>query len=837
MNNKRIINRRAIVWVIVVVALLCMPVFAVNGEPLEQEQQKVLLISSYSPNYMTFFNQIDGIKDQFEGRDIQLDIEFMDTKRFFTEENIENFHKTLSYKIKHSEPYDALIVADDNALNYYEVHAEELFKGIPLVFLGINNVEHAEIAANNPLITGVVESISLLETIEIAYDLIPEAKRVVAIVDATTTGQGDLVTFYESASEFPNLDFETIDLSYIDYTQFEDELSLLNEQDIVILLSLYADQNETRINFDQGMKLIQDNAKVPVFHIYYHGVGDGLLGGKIVSHYEQGKQAAQMVLKIFSNTSPSEIPLLYDSPNITVIDYAVLEAYNLDPKKLPIDTEFINKDENIALKYWGYLLAFLFVIALESLFIIKLKRTLQKNLIIEDELRLSHKDLQTTVGQLMQSNNDLIEKEDKIHELIYIDTLTGLKNRNWIKERLKDCIEKCSNPDALKVIFMDIDNFKDINDSYGHDTGDNVIRKHAEKLREFGSDKVQISRFGGDEFLILYRSEEDIIEFITRLQHVFSEPLLIKDQRFYLTFSIGITDYQQGIDTAGDLIKKADLALNHAKSSGKNTYKFFNDALLTNFENKISFQSNIKKALKEEEFFLEYQPQIDAYSGKLVGVEALIRWKDAQGMSIPAEKLINNAEEMGIISEIGEWVMKEACRFLHELKSNQITLKMSINISSLQLRDQDFYDQVMEIIESTGVDPTAITFEVTETSILESLETSKVMLRKLQRKGFLIALDDFGTGYSSLKYFNELPIDILKIDKSFIDAIETNDYSRDLIEAVIIMAHNRGIEVVAEGVEERSQLNLLKKMGCDIIQGYYYYKSLTGNEVLALLDH
>jgi len=266
-----------------------------NNEP----KKRVLLVSSYSPSFETFFIQIEGINSQFEGENIELDVEFMDSKQFYTDENITNFYTSLKYKIQNINTYDAIIVADDNALNFIIKYQDELFKEIPIVFLGINNLENAIKGSENPYITGTIEAASIKETIEIASKLNSGATNVIAITDNTNSGQGDLITYYLEENKFNNLTFRGLDLSNLDFDEFASKLQEIDEDDIVLLLSVFSDKNNNKVSFDEGLEIVLDNCSQPIYHPYYQGLGDGVIGGKVISHYEQGSLAASIVNDIF----------------------------------------------------------------------------------------------------------------------------------------------------------------------------------------------------------------------------------------------------------------------------------------------------------------------------------------------------------------------------------------------------------------------------------------------------------------------------------------------------------------------------------------------------------
>ncbi len=464
-----------------------------------------------------------------------------------------------------------------------------------------------------------------------------------------------------------------------------------------------------------------------------------------------------------------------------------------------------------------------------------------------EELEAANEELEETNIKLASVNDELtasfeeIKIQDfRIHELIYSDLLTGLNNRfsinGIIETGLKEETRTGELPDYKAVIFVDVDNFKYINDTYGHDIGDLVIKETGEKLLRFEDEHISIGRFGGDEFILFSTSNTgkgDIIFLLERIKEAFETPVEVEDKRFYLTISMGVSIFPDNGDSRNELIKKADTALYKSKNSGKNKYTFYDVEFDTGLERKILLQTAIKDAIKNYEFYLNYQPYVEAKTGKLKGYEALIRWKSPTLGQVSPYELITIAEEMGVIVEIGYWIIEEALYFIKEVNADTDDKKViSINISALQLKSKDFVENLLSLVHVVGINIKEICLEMTETVLIDSYSTSKKDLQILHEYGFGIALDDFGTGYSSLSYFKELPVTVLKIDKSFIDEITKSHFNRELVHVMKEIAQTKGIELTAEGVETKEQLDILQDLSCDNIQGYYFSKPLDREDAL-----
>jgi diguanylate cyclase (GGDEF)-like protein len=448
-------------------------------------------------------------------------------------------------------------------------------------------------------------------------------------------------------------------------------------------------------------------------------------------------------------------------------------------------------------------------------------------------------------ASLLRNSNKRLQNEmqkrkmdmEKIHNLAYFDSLTGLPNRIYALNELQEKINKCdTHPCVGNIFFIDIDNFKFINDTHGHSFGDKMLIEIAKRLNELASSNLMLSRLGGDEFLILYCNTEgtaDAIELADKVLSVFKEAIIIDDISFYITCSIGIAVYPIDGNTVEELLKHADLAAYTAKTSGKNKYVLFDKNMLEAFEERANLEERLKDAYKNNEFILYYQPQIDTKSEKIVGLEALLRWNSSSHGLVMPRSFITVAEEIGLINEIGKWVIESSFAFAKELMHKNICI--SCNVSAVQLKQSSFANDVIEVFNRYGLKKGNIALEITESCLIEPLDEVYEKLDKLRKRGILIYLDDFGTGYSSLNYMKSLPIDVLKIDKSFIDNTISDGVDRRIVKTIISLAHEIGLKVIAEGVEEKEQLTYLNLCGCNTMQGYLFSKPVPEKEILNLI--
>ncbi|MNZ85972.1 Phytochrome-like protein cph2 [compost metagenome] len=371
---------------------------------------------------------------------------------------------------------------------------------------------------------------------------------------------------------------------------------------------------------------------------------------------------------------------------------------------------------------------------------------------------------------------------------------------------------------------LDLDFFKKINDSYGHQMGDRLLQLVADKLRELVGRNDHISRFGGDEFVILYQFQA--IDEVESFARSISEHLMtiLFDERVNLTItmSAGISLFPRDGADPDTLIKKADIAMYKVKQNGKNQYEIFSSQMIEQTMWRINMENELSEALEKQQFTLHYQPQIHLETGELFGAEALLRWNSpTQGLVMPLS-FISIAEETGLINPIGEWVVTEACRQSAEWQSKGYDpIKISVNISGKQLQKPGFIDKMKKIIESTGMNPQHLCIEITESTVIDDLETTIMMIHQLTELGISMSMDDFGTGYSSLSMLRKLPLNMLKIDKSFIQDMTNEHQDFDIVKAIISISNSLKLSIVAEGVEEKEQYDLLKELGCHYIQGFY----------------
>ncbi len=459
------------------------------------------------------------------------------------------------------------------------------------------------------------------------------------------------------------------------------------------------------------------------------------------------------------------------------------------------------------------------------------------------EIRFVARDRQSVLA-IVRDATDRKQFENRIYDLAFFDPLTGLPNRSSFGSELDDIIGTRRSSEAhFAILFVDLDRFKRINDTMGHSVGDQLLQAVAERLSnctraEDGMSRVKanedtavrLARLGGDEFVILLRdvaSAQDAASVATRVINALGEPLVCESHQFVVTPSIGIALYPQDGSTRDELLMNADTAMYKAKAAGRNNYKFYSETMKVRSLQRLDTEIELRRAMDRGDFELYFQPKVALSSWQIVGAEALLRWHHASRGWVPPTEFIAIAEESGLILPLGSWVIDNACERLQQWTEDGLGgLTLSVNVSSKQVYSDGLLVTVTNALRKHRVDPRRLELEITEGMLMRDIEQTIDTLGKLRAMGVRLSVDDFGTGYSSLSYLKKFPIDILKIDRSFVQDLHTDPDDAAICAAVLAMAQQLGLDVVAEGVELEEQLTFLRRHGCDLIQGYLFSKPL-----------
>jgi diguanylate cyclase (GGDEF)-like protein len=430
--------------------------------------------------------------------------------------------------------------------------------------------------------------------------------------------------------------------------------------------------------------------------------------------------------------------------------------------------------------------------------------------------------------------------EQHLHYLAHVDPVTALPNRNEFNERLAACLKRADRQStAVGLLLLDLDNFKVVNDTLGHNSGDQLLRLVAQRLLDTLRTHDVICRIGGDEFVVIIEAAEAANEadaVARKILLALSEPFLLDHHLLHISASIGVAAYPAHGDNAQSLMRGADTAMYHAKNQGRNAYQMFLPEMAARAHKRLTMEANLRRALQNDELTLHYQPQIDVNSGRMTGLEVLTRWTCPELGPVSPAEFIPVAEESGVIVPLGRWVLQTACRQAAAWYNAGLfddIAHFAVNLSAAQTRDKGLMDQILGLLDETGLPANLLELEITEGVMMENVNANLELMARIQAAGIHLSIDDFGTGYSSMAYLKRFPVDQLKIDRSFVSGVPGDGAA--IAHAIIAMAHSLNLSVVAEGVETGQQLDFLREAGCDIMQGYYFAKPMAAAQLEQLL--
>ncbi len=844
------ICRRILLAVITFSFILFMS-YAVSADGI-QKQRSVLIIHSYNEGLKWTSEQNSGIIDTItkSNEDCVIYVEYMDWKNYPSKDNLDTLRNYFKYKYANKE-LDLLITTDDAALDFALDNRAELFSNAPIVFSGVNQEKVNEIQGKFFNLTGIIEDIDPTETILMALKINPSINKVYIVSDNTESGISSEALFYRRINDM-KLGLKAAALNKMNFDEVLSFVSKLDNKSMLFFATYNSDSSGRIIEFNQASREISRYSTVPLYHQYDFGINNGAFGGNMLSGKLYGQYAAELALRILNGESASKIEISSPKATRKVFDFNQLKRFNIPLNRLPKDAEIINKPFSFFQTYKLLVLGVISVFSILIIFLLVLLMYIRKIRRIRKELHISNEELTQTYEELVATDDELkiqlreiseiqktlSESEEKYTYLALHDVLTDLPNRRSLFEDANRILSK-NGQEKAALLFIDMDNFKYINDTMGHEFGDVLIKAASDRLALDLYQKSTLYRLGGDEFIILAEeTDQQRAEQLTAdILYSFKEKFFIKNIAFHINFSIGIAIYPDHGKNIEDLIKSADIAMYKAKESGKNRYVLYDKAMNKDFTERMTLEKYLHTAMDNNEFELYYQPQLDLNSNKITGLEALIRWRSPELGLVSPMKFIKVAEDTHLIIQLGEWVLIQACDFLSQLhKKGFRDLTVSVNISTLQIFQADFNSKVLKILEYFKLDPRYLELEITETLLIESFDVVYNKLKQLREKGIGIALDDFGKGYSSLSYLKQLPITTLKIDKTFIDNVSLSVENKTITRHIIKMGRSMGMSVIAEGVEQNEQLEYLKKYECDKMQGYLFSKPLPKDELERLLD-
>ncbi len=836
--------------IVVAVIIICSMHLTDQVQAEDDSLKKVLILNSYHEGLTWTQEETEGIMQTLgdAGRNISFYVEYMDWKNYNSQKNWDYLYDYYKYKYEYNK-LDLVMVTDDTALRFALQYGKEIFKDTPVVFCGVNEESAKEMVKEGSNVTGVIEVVDPTETLRFATKINPSLKNVYLLFDNSESGKttGDIAT--HMIEDFnPNLKVEA--WNHLSFEEVLRRAKTLEQDSIILITTYYSDANGKIVDMDYVNREVCAQSSVPVYGLYDFGLNRGIIGGVLLSGRLQGVNAAQIGKRILDGEAPDTIPISAPNSMRTVFDYNQLIRYGISLDSLPQGSEIINKPFSFYETYKTLVLsvaavfALLFAFVNILLFYIRKIQKMKKNLAdnneeltqLYEELTASDEEMRQQYDEIISINEKIRLSEEKLSYLAYHDSLTGLPNKLSLYEESKVIFSSEGQKAAL--LFVDIDNFKYVNDTMGHVFGDQLIIKLGERLSVLLRNNCRLYRLSGDEFVVIWKDMEQtdqVEEYATFILTDFLTNFELLNSDLQVSISIGIALYPYHATDLEELLKYADIAMYQAKDNGKKRYMIYDQAMNEAFTERVSIEKHLQKALEHNEFEVYYQPQLDIKNNCITGFEALLRWNSPELGRVSPLKFIEVAEDTHFILPLGTWVLREACSFLARLEEKGYgKLSMSVNISILQLLQEDFIDIITNALQDYNIEPERLELEITESILMESFDRIISKLQILRNSKIRIALDDFGKGYSSLNYLKQLPITTLKVDKSFIDYI-TDARGDDFVSYIISIGKFLGMCVVAEGVEVQNQLDYLVKYDCDKIQGFLFCKPVPEAEIYVIL--
>ena len=761
------------------------------------QQVDVLLLLSYDDSNIISSLERKGFVDIMRKSSVNVDVEYLDACALANLPQAQTqMEAALSAKVQAHGQYAAVVCAGDEALTFVEAQHEQLFSATPVVFFDVTDEQHAVSASKNGYSTGFYENTGMAQTLQATCNMLPNAKSFAVVVDSTEYCNGLKKQFEAALSDFKSMDVEFIDASAISRENLRERVSALGDDTILFYLGAAADSAGNLYTVDKNAYFLSEAAKTPVFCATSAGVGEGLCGGGFSDPELAGQECASTTIKVLNGTRPADIELVSAAPANQVYDASVLSKYGISSDALPANAVIVNQPafslENIKPLLLPIALVLVALVLVLIFAMLGYRRSIRDT------------------REIIESRNDLQHR-------FYHDQLTGLPNLQWMGEYSDDALKGRKVKTLIKI---DIDDFNDINDSYGHSTGDKVIIEFAKRLQSLNT--PLLVHPSADEFILGF--EHVIKTDGTRLEsirEVIRRPFKFDDYDITVSACLGIAGRIGDMSTS-ELLSAADLAIRNAKeSSGKNSTVFYTSEMRDEVESKIKITDKLREAIDNESLIVLYQPQVDVKTLDVCGYEALVRFENNE--YYPNE-FIPIAEMSGLVIEIDRLVTRKVIQQLATWKKRHKRLRpVSINYSATQLKDESYIDFVEGLLKEHDVSPTLLKIEITESMLIDRKDQANKLFNRLKKAGIQIALDDFGTGYTSLSRMSTIPADVIKIDKSLVDTY-IQPGKESFFDNLTKLIHGVGKKIIVEGVETEEQFKICAKLGCDIVQGFYFSK-------------
>lgn len=766
----------------------------VAGLPAAEQSRQVLVLMSYHHGYSWEDRILDGF-EEWGGVTAErpvLHVEWMDTKRYRERESRLLFARYLAEKYA-GQRFDLVVTADDNALEF-AVQQREMFTGTPIVFGGVNG-DPRQITKGHPGVTGVAERFDLVRTLRLALVLHPKVKRLVFLTPADESGAGIRKHVVEAMA---GLDTGVLAEHWVTryLAEVDGRLPDLGSDTLLFALgSLPREEGGRPFSPEELVAYVHARTSRPVYSDLDATVGRGALGGYMNSGLENGRLMARMAQRVLAGQRPEDIPIVYETPQALLFDYRELQRFGITRNALPQGCQLLNRPPSIFdPEYRNTLIGFGAIIAMLLLLL---------------------------AGVLIRGRI-LASRHAALHHQATHDDLTGLPNRAWLNEQLMQ--GKWSGGRGVALVMMDINRFQQINDSYGHSFGDEVISAVAKRLAGLLEGRTQLIRFSGDSFVILRRLDESmcLADLCDQCERIMVEPFHVGGHRLSVSAAFGATLAEPGEVDRDRLLREADTAMHEAKQERGNHVVVFDRDIHERALRQFRLETWLPNAVANGEIQVYFQPIVDANGGTIAGFEALARWQHQELGWVPPPEFIRAAIETGCIRELTLGMLRSACRAFKPYLAMASQPYLGVNVSVSDINEEEFPGQVAAILAEEGIPAERLVLEVTEDMLLGDEGNVTLVLGRLRELGLNIAIDDFGTGYSSMSYLSSFMVNVIKIDQSFVRNLTSSSSDQKIVRAIVSMAADLELKVVTEGVETPEQLELLCQMGCRLLQGYFY---------------
>lgn len=822
------------------------PVYAKEAAP------NIMIIHSYDLSYQWTNGQDEGVRNTILEAYPKANIytENLDSKRI-SEDYIMSKQIDVFVDKYSNMQFDLILATDDIGLEFAIDVRDQLQIDTPIAFSGVLKSMVDYLVGDTKKITGVYEIRGFTRMIELMRILQPEAKKVVIINDHSSSSK-QLVEKILIAFDVLNVRDDYVlefweDKAYADILQ---AVSTLDTDTAIYLISYFESADGVIKDGKIFSQEISQVSSVPMYSLGEIYFGAGVIGGEFLSPQLQGSELGAIAINILDGMPVEEMPYSSKSTSYLGVDENMTRRYKLDKIVLPEDTIVINETHSFYESYrpliWSVLLAFLALISLIGI-LLRQRRIINltnKNLMVQkDKLQVLYDQVATSEEELIAQNEALLFYQKDLELRTVMDQLTGLNNRLALESFVNKLLfDDAKHNRKLLIAFLDLDNFKYINSNFGHHVGDVVLKQISNRLLALG-EAYFVSRVGGDEFVIIYdythsNDKTAIGEVLPSLKKIFVLPIKVGDELISVKASVGYSLYPEDSKDYDELIIFADIAMYEAKRKQKGSTMRYMQSLEHLFDNEYKMINEIEKGIKKNEFHLVFQPIMTVDGSYVNSFEALLRWNSSFYGPVSPNVFIPIAEIGGQILPLGDKVIDMAIDFIKMLQKNEQSVsKVSINISVIQFYEADFVTNLLTKLINNNIDCSMIQLEIVESMMIHSYEIISSKLAELKANNITVALDDFGTGYSSLSHISNLPIDIVKIDKQFIDDIIGKKEGKLIIDTICTLTKSLSLKTIAEGVETLEQVEYIKKCGCDFIQGYYYSKPLMANDAIVFMKN